>query len=179
MKRYLLALGLIFFFIACAKKKTVEIKPVEGLEEITVYEETTEETTTPAETTTVVIPPIPAPVEPVEPIVTIQPAETTVTYQPPTPVVPIPQPTAPAAPPTAYGFRIQIFASSSQENAERIANDAQQSFTEQIYVEPDGNLFKVRVGDFLTREDADKLKVKAAQLGFRGSFVVETMVNPK
>ncbi|MEO0225998.1 MAG: SPOR domain-containing protein [candidate division WOR-3 bacterium] len=166
MKRYLISTGVLLLLVACAQKKKVEIKPVEGLEEITVYQETTAVAQ-------------PTPVSPEMPPIVIPPAETTVTYTPPTPVVPIPQVTPPATPPTAYGYRVQIFASSSRENAERIANNAQSSFTEKVYVEPDGDLFKVRVGDFLVRDDANQLKAKAIQLGFRGAFVVETMINPK
>ncbi len=177
MKKYLVGFGAILLLVACAQKKKVEIKPVEGIEEITVYQETTATTppATGAETTAIVLPPS----APTESVVSIIPAETTVTYKPPTPVVQIPQIPPSALPPIAYGFRVQIFASSSRENAERIANNAQSSFGDKVYVEPDNNLYKVRVGDFMIRDDAEKLKTQAIQLGFRGSFIVETMINPK
>ena len=129
-------------------------------------------TPAPAETAAAVVPSI-------EPIVTIPSAETTIAYNPPTPIVPITPATPPPTPPTVYGFRVQIFASSSKENADRIMTDARKNFTDNIYVEPEDNLFKVRVGDFVLREDADRLKARAVQLGFRGSFIVETMVSPK
>lgn len=177
MKRCALALGLVALFIACATKKKVDIKPVEGLEEVTVYEETTAVVTptpTPGETTTAVVP-----VTPVEPVVTIPTAETTQAYTPPTPMVPITPATPPQTPPSVFGFRVQIFASSSRENAERISSDAQKSLADKIYVEAEENLFKVRLGDFVTREDADKLKARVVKLGFKGSFVVETMVSPR
>ncbi len=189
MKKYAIGAGIILLMAACAAKKKVEIKPVEGLEEITIYQETTG-IVVPAETLAVPVLPPPGtvieetpivvpPVLPVEPVVNIVPAETTVTYTPPTPVVPITPATPPALPPSTYGFRVQIFASSSRENAERIANNAKATFSQGLYVEAEDNLFKVRIGDFITREDATQLKAKAAQLGFRGAFVVETMVIPK
>jgi hypothetical protein len=99
-------------------------------------------------------------------------------YIPPT-VTSMPPP-PPATPPPAslLGFRVQIFASSTQDNASRIASDARPSFDEEVYVEHVAPYYKVRIGDFLTRSEADVLKNKAIQLGFRGAFVVETMISP-
>lgn len=180
MKKYLVAAVIVLMVVACAAKKKIEIKPVEGLEEITVYQETTAVVTPDTLVQAVIPPPIVIPpTPPVEPVLNPVPAETAVTYMPPTPVVSIPQVTPPASPATTYGYRVQIFASSSRENAERIANNAKASFTHGIYVEPEDNLFKVRIGDFITKEEAAQLKAKANQLGFRGAFVVETMVSPK
>lgn len=98
-------------------------------------------------------------------------------YVPPAVNVTPPPPPTPA-PATVLGFRVQIFASSTENNASRIATDARSSFDETVYVEHVAPYYKVRVGDFLTRADADILKSKAQQLGFRGAFVVETMIAP-
>ncbi|MBN2619626.1 SPOR domain-containing protein [candidate division WOR-3 bacterium] len=98
-------------------------------------------------------------------------------YVPPAVSATPPPPPMPA-PATLLGFRVQIFASSTENNASRIAGDARSSFDETVYVEHIAPYYKVRVGDFLTRDDAEVLKTKALQIGFRGAFVVETMIAP-
>ncbi len=100
---------------------------------------------------------------------------------PPTPEVAVAPP--PAAVPSApqgsvYGFRVQIFASSTEKNAMKIVDDARTAFSGRVYVEHVAPYYKVRIGDCLTKEDADVLKTKAVSLGYRGAFIVETMINP-
>jgi hypothetical protein len=96
-------------------------------------------------------------------------------YMPPTVT-----PTAPPTPPPAsiLGFRIQIFASSTQKNASRVANDAKSVFTENVYVQHVAPYYKVRIGDFITREEAYAMQQRALQKGYRGAFIVETMIAP-
>lgn len=136
----------------------------------------------------------PPPVEE-EPILVPMPVEEEIVAPPPieeepimpTPIVeepympPVVTPSAPPpSPPPAsiLGFRIQIFASSTQKNASRVADDARAAFTENVYVQHVAPYYKVRVGDFLTREDAQSLQQRALQKGYRGAFVVETMIAP-
>lgn len=79
---------------------------------------------------------------------------------------------------SVYGFRVQIFASSTERNAMKIVDDARAAFSGRVYVEHVAPYYKVRIGDCLTREDAEALKTKAVSLGYRGAFIVETMINP-
>jgi len=100
---------------------------------------------------------------------------------PPVPeVAATPSPAAPPAAPqgSVYGFRVQIFASSTEKNAMKIVDDARSAFSGRVYVEHAAPYYKVRIGDCLTKEDADVLKTKAVSLGYRGAFIVETMINP-
>lgn len=100
---------------------------------------------------------------------------------PPTPTV-APTPSAAAAPTgpqgSVYGFRVQIFASSTEKNAMKIAEDARAVFSGRVYIEHAAPYYKVRIGDCLTKEDAEVMKAKANSLGYRGAFIVETMINP-
>jgi len=89
-----------------------------------------------------------------------------------------PPPTLGAAPNQIYGFRVQIFASSTEKNASRVADDARTSFSGKVYIEHVAPYYKVRVGDCLTAEEAQVLKNKALNLGYKGTFVVETMISP-
>lgn len=93
------------------------------------------------------------------------------------PITPTPPPPTPA-PATILGYRVQIFASSTQQNASRVAGDARTTFGNAIYVDHVPPYYKVRVGNCLTKQEADVLKGKALQAGYRGAFVVETMITP-
>ena len=186
MKRILL-IGCCLLFVVCAPKKTVI--QTEGLEEVVVFEEepmpvVSEEPVLPVEEEPLLPPPPVA--------VTEEPAaqEEVVLIPPPTgersiPAPPVAEPYVPPrkepavmAPQKVYGFRVQIFASSTEENASRVAADAREVFGERVYVEYVAPYYKVRVGDYLTSEEVEPLKNKALSLGYRGAFIVETMVTP-
>lgn len=93
------------------------------------------------------------------------------------PISPTPPPPTPA-PATIIGYRVQIFASSTQQNASRVAGDARTTFGNAIYVDHVPPYYKVRVGNCITKQEADVLKGKAIKAGFRGAFVIETMITP-
>jgi len=202
----LLILGCAFFFVFCmTKKPTVK---TEGLEEVVVFGEDTiqaptresmvppptvseEVITPPPVAETVTLPPVEE-VASAPPVV--QPAVSEESAMPATPpaevaVTPasvpspaaamVPTPSAPALPQgSIYGFRVQIFASSTEKNAMKIIDDARVTFGGKIYIEHLAPYYKVRVGDCLTKEDAQVLKDKAVGQGYRGAFIVETMINP-
>ncbi len=205
MKKIVL-IGFILLFMFCAKKQTTV--ETEGLEEVIVFgeEEATisEEPVYPAAEEPVMPPPeeevvAPPPVEPVaeeQPIIEpIVPEEEVAVMPPPIeeePAMPLPPPppvameeaytpteTPAAAPGQVYGFRIQIFASSTTENANRVAEDARAVFGNQsVYVDHVVPYYKVRVGDCLTREEAERIRHQALNLGYVGAFIVETMITP-
>ena len=83
---------------------------------------------------------------------------------------------APTVPAETYGYRVQIGAFMSQSNAELFAAAARTNLTGNVYVEQIPPWHKVRVGDLLSREEAEMLRAKVLQLGYPGSFIVETMV---
>ncbi|MEO0160858.1 MAG: SPOR domain-containing protein [candidate division WOR-3 bacterium] len=202
MTRKILTISIIAFFLLCAPKKTT-IK-TEGLEEVVVFGEEgkniSEEpvyptpSPTPPEPEVSVAPPAPeVPQLPTIPEITPAPVEE-VTVAPPLPQLPIEEPvspppapptvapalpTTPSAPPTSvYGFRVQIFASATQKGASKVADDARSIFGGKVYIEHTPPYYKVRVGDCLTKEEAEALKNLAISKGYRGAFVVETMINP-
>lgn len=177
MKRISL-LGCILIFVVCAPKKTVI--ETEGLEEVVVFEEepapvVSEEPVLPVEEEPLLPPP---PVVVAEEPTT---QEEVVIIPPPVEERSVPAPIAEPpvmAPQKVYGFRVQIFASSTEENASHVAADAREVFNERVYVEYVAPYYKVRVGDYLTSEEVEPLKNKALSLGYRGAFIVETMVSP-
>ncbi|MBE0432042.1 SPOR domain-containing protein [candidate division WOR-3 bacterium] len=168
MKKILL-IWCIFLLVVCAPRKTAI--QTEGLEEVVVFGEEERVATV---STTPVLPDeepllLPPPVTEEIIVPSLPPRESQVPAPPMPPV---------AAPQKVYGFRVQIFASNSEENASRVAADARQVFGEKVYVDYVAPYYKVRVGDYLTREEIEPLKNEALSSGYRGAFIVETMVTP-
>ena len=92
------------------------------------------------------------------------------------PPAPAPAPAARPAPPAA-GWRVQVFVSSTRENARKVAEEARWKFPEhQLFIAEQEPFYKVQVGNGLSRAQAEQLKLKAKELGFAGAFPVE--VNP-
>lgn len=73
------------------------------------------------------------------------------------------------------GWRVQIFASSSMVGADEVARKARGVFTEPVYVEYEPPLYKVRVGDFLTKDDARHMMNRAKAENF-DAWIVESLV---
>jgi len=74
------------------------------------------------------------------------------------------------------GWRVQVFASPSMAAAEKEADVAREKFSEPVYLEYEPPYYKVRVGDFLTKDAARSLSNRAKSQGYDGAWVVETMV---
>jgi cell division septation protein DedD len=77
------------------------------------------------------------------------------------------------------GYRVQIFASSSLERAEEVANEARTIFIEHVYVEYSVPLYKVRVGDFAFKEEALQFRQRAIEEGYEGAWVAEAIIEPE
>lgn len=76
------------------------------------------------------------------------------------------------------GFRVQIHAFQAKSGADSAADKARFQFPEKVYVDYVSPYYKVRVGDCMTRAEAEMLRARARQLGYTGAFIVETMVKP-
>jgi hypothetical protein len=75
------------------------------------------------------------------------------------------------------GYRVQIAALSSQDEAMQIKKEAMLKFGDQgVYLIFDPPFYKIRVGDFVSRYDAEKLQQKAIQLGYKDAWIVRTRV---
>lgn len=72
------------------------------------------------------------------------------------------------------GFRIQVISTSKREDAFRIKSDLLSRFPDQksyaLYQSPN---FKVRIGNFIKREDAEKFKVILNRIYPQGVYIVE------
>lgn len=74
------------------------------------------------------------------------------------------------------GFRIQIFAGSSREEAENVKLKFAQSFSEMAsYITHEEPYYKVRVGDYLKKDEADK-NLRTFRTVFPQAFVVRDQI---
>jgi hypothetical protein len=76
------------------------------------------------------------------------------------------------SPPPAAAWSVQLLASSSMPVARERAESLAPYFAEPTRVEPEGGLFKVRVGRCGSRDEAEALRRRASELGLRDAFVV-------
>lgn len=76
------------------------------------------------------------------------------------------------------GYRVQIFAAKDKNNAEKIKAMASKDISERIYIVlADDNLYKVQVGDYLSKIDAEKMRDKIVVLpNYADAFVQNTYV---
>ncbi len=77
------------------------------------------------------------------------------------------------------GFRVQILATNSIENATLVEQEADEQFGVQghkAYMIFEAPLYKIRVGDCATRDQADDIREMAKQIGYKKAFVVRTKV---
>ena len=73
------------------------------------------------------------------------------------------------------GYRIQIFASSELESAESTKRKAAGEVALPIYIEYEGGYYKVRIGDFASREEAAAVRAKIAEI-YPDCWIVSTTI---
>ncbi|MGH7543677.1 MAG: SPOR domain-containing protein, partial [Gemmatimonadota bacterium] len=73
---------------------------------------------------------------------------------------------------------IQVFAARDEATATQVARRAGDAVEGvPVYVEPEESWFKVRLGDFATREAAEPLRERVIGLGWTEAWAVRTMVH--
>jgi cell division septation protein DedD len=71
---------------------------------------------------------------------------------------------------------VQLNAFPAMASAEAAAAKARQHFTESVYVEYQAPYYKVRLGDFLTKDDARHMVNRAKAENYAQAWVVEDLV---
>ncbi|MEN3045859.1 MAG: SPOR domain-containing protein [Candidatus Hydrothermales bacterium] len=173
----------IFFTLLnfCAPRATQPASPPEAAEEevVVVGEEETVTEETPKTEETIIV----TEEETQAPKVTETVEEGEVAVAP----TPEPKPTPPTPEPKkVFGYRVQIIAldaskPGNKEKANKYAREAEARLRgeHKVYVEYIPPYYKVRVGDFLSKEEADKMKMRLRGLGYFDAWVVETEVSPR
>tara|TARA_B000000477_G_C5931771_1_gene159786 strand:+ start:81 stop:506 length:426 start_codon:yes stop_codon:yes gene_type:complete len=76
------------------------------------------------------------------------------------------------------GFRVQIFATQDRNKADQLQEDLALKFDEKIYIIFEAPNYKLRIGDFLDRDDAEILRMRLVSSDFPSSWIVRTRIQP-
>ncbi len=74
------------------------------------------------------------------------------------------------------GFRVQIEAFQNSISAENIKIQAEKKLNSQGYVVEEDGLWKVRMGNFLSRSEAEKFKMEVKEKFYGGAFIVNSEI---
>ena len=74
------------------------------------------------------------------------------------------------------GYRVQIVISQNEEELQNLKNEIQKSINEKIYIIFELPNYKLRVGNFLNRKEAENFQKKIVKLGYRTAWVVPTII---
>jgi hypothetical protein len=77
----------------------------------------------------------------------------------------------------SQGYRIQIGVFDNREDAQETADNAVSQFSMAVYVEYKAPFFRVTLGDFKSRDDAEKLIAKVKNGGFGDARWVPSSIN--
>lgn len=79
---------------------------------------------------------------------------------------------------TTDGYRVQVLSTDDIDEANRIRAEVYEKTTrKEVYVIFEPPFYKVKVGDFTSKSEADNLRFKLNQLGYAESKVVQETVN--
>ena len=75
------------------------------------------------------------------------------------------------------GFRVQVISTSNRDEANKIKSDILSKFTdEKAYLVYNSPYFKVKIGNFIRRDDAEKFKKLLSKHYPQGVYVVEDAI---
>ena len=74
------------------------------------------------------------------------------------------------------GYRVQIVISQNEQELQDVKIEIEKSIDEQTYIIFELPNYKLRVGNFLNRKEAENFQKKIVRLGYRTAWVVPTMV---
>ncbi len=69
-------------------------------------------------------------------------------------------------------FKIQVFVTGDQAKAQNIVKQLQKEFQHPVYFRKQGNVFKVFLGKFTTRDRAENILKKVKNLGYSDAWIV-------
>jgi len=79
---------------------------------------------------------------------------------------------------TTDGFRVLVVSADNQEEANDVRSEIYfKTQNKEVYISFEPPFYKVKVGDFINREDANDLKFKLNQLGYPEARVIQETVN--
>ena len=82
-------------------------------------------------------------------------------------------------PKEVIGYRIQIFQTENAEEARNFQKDALLHLDIDVYLTYDNPYYKVRVGNFETRFEAEEFLATLENKGYKGAWIVRTLIENK
>jgi hypothetical protein len=76
------------------------------------------------------------------------------------------------------GFRVQVLATSTRENAEQLRRTLVTLYTEDIYIIFEAPNYKVRMGNFIDRRNAETLRQILVKSGYPSAWIIRTRIEP-
>ena len=80
---------------------------------------------------------------------------------------------------TRDGFRIQVFETSSSEKANSVFKKYKKKMDDSLYVIFDAPLYKIQYGNFSKKYEAENVKKKLSQKGFKNIWIVRSRIEQK
>ena len=77
---------------------------------------------------------------------------------------------------TQEGYRLQIFESSSVEETNRTLRKFERSLKDSVYMVFEAPLYKLRLGNFVTKKEAEKQKEKLNKKGYKNIWIVRSRI---
>ena len=80
---------------------------------------------------------------------------------------------------TKEGYRLQLFESSTVDEANKIMMKYGKSLNDSIYLVFDAPLYKIQYGDFVTKDQAELVKAELRKKGYKKVWIVRSRINQK
>ena len=77
---------------------------------------------------------------------------------------------------TQDGFRLQVFETSSVEEAKRSLRKFEKALNDAVYMIFDAPLYKLRTGNFVTKKEAENEKLKLNREGYKDVWIVRSRI---
>ncbi|MBT3299233.1 MAG: SPOR domain-containing protein [Candidatus Marinimicrobia bacterium] len=74
------------------------------------------------------------------------------------------------------GFRIQVFESKSIEEAQAFYRKSTVDFSEEVYLIFDAPFYKVRIGNCVSRNEANNLQNTLKEMGYKTAWIVRSRI---
>ena len=75
------------------------------------------------------------------------------------------------------GYRVQVLATRERFKAEKLQSDLEELFEYKIYVIFEAPNYKVRIGDFIDRQKAEKFRKKLSGNGYPSAWIIRTKID--
>lgn len=77
---------------------------------------------------------------------------------------------------TEEGYRIQVISTQNLEQADSLKRELAAPFNDQVYITFDPPNYKVRVGNYRFRSDAEKAQLTLEKMGYRTAWIIRTRI---